>query len=277
MTKLPVSVVILAYNEEKNIENCLKSVYKWAEEIFIVDSYSTDRTVEIARRYTDKIYKNKFIGYPNQRNWALDNLPFFNEWAFFLDADERPTQELRAEIRNMLTEIAPDIGGFYIKRKFIFMGKWIKHGGYYPAWLLRLFRYKVARCREREIDEHFVVRGKTLRLKHDIIHEDQRGITFWIDRHNQYATLETREQIKTKNKKLPKVYSNSNIEKKRLIKRTIWEHLPQMFRPFLYFFYRYILRCGFLDGKAGFIYHFLHGFWYPLLIDIKMKEMEKKT
>src|SRR4030043_1957706 len=168
--KTPLSVIILTYNEEKNIEDCFKSVYNWAAEIFIVDSFSTDITLDIAKKYTDKIYQNKFESYSKQRNWALDNLIFSNDWVFFLDADEKPSDELKNEIKNILPKVQSEINGFYIKRRFIFMGRWIKHGGYYPTWLLRLFKYKAARCQERKVDEHFIVRGKTMRLKHDIIH-----------------------------------------------------------------------------------------------------------
>jgi glycosyltransferase involved in cell wall biosynthesis len=273
--ELPISVIVLTYNEEKNIGECLKSVYNWAAEIFIVDSFSTDRTLDIARKYTDKIYQNKFESYSKQRNWALDNLIFSNEWVFFLDADERPSDELKKEIREVLIEVPKDIEGFYIKRRFIFMGRWIKHGGYYPTWLLRLFRHKSGRCQDREVDEHFIVSGKTLQIQNDIIHEDKRGITFWIDRHNQYATLEAFEQTKEQSTNQNNPSANSYIEKKRLLKRHIWNCFPIFFRPFIFFFYRYILRGGFLDGKAGFIYHFLHGFWYRLLVDIKIKEMQK--
>jgi len=274
LNKVSLSVIILAYNEEKNIEECLKSVYNWADEVFVVDSFSTDRTLGIAKKYTDKIYQNKFEGYSKQRNWALDNLPLSNDWIFFLDSDERPSKELKKEIREVLIEVPKeDIEGFYIKRSFFFMGKWIRHGGYYPIWLLRLFKHKKVRCQERGVDEHFEVEGKTLQLRHDIIHEDQRGITFWIDRHNKYATLEANEQIKSI-EHLRKL-ANSQFEKKRLLKRLIWRHLPTVIRPFLYFFYRYVFRLGFLDGKAGFVYHFLHGFWYRLLVDIKLKEIQE--
>lgn len=147
--KIPLSVIVLTYNEEKNIEDCLKSVYGWADEIFIVDSYLTDKTLELAKKYTDKVYQSKFEGYPKQRNWALDNLPFSNEWIFFLDADERPSDELKKELKEVLNKVPLYIEGFYIKRRFIFMERWIKHGGYYPTWLLRIFRHRAARCSER--------------------------------------------------------------------------------------------------------------------------------
>lgn len=280
--KVPISVVILTYNEEKNIEDGLKSVYDWVDEIFVVDSFSTDRTLEIAKGYTEKIYQNKFEGFPQQRNWTLDNLPFSNEWVFFFDADERPSKALKSEISNIIPETSSGVNGFYIKRKFIFMGKWIKHGGYYPVWLLRLFKYKFARCNERLVDEHFIVEGNTLQLQHDIIHEDKRGITFWIERHNRYATLDALEHIK-----LVKFEEMANgqtdfplttfFEKRRLLKRKVWRCLPMFLRPFMSFFYCYILRGGFLEGKAGFIYMVLLRFWYPLLVDIRIGEIKRET
>ncbi len=273
-----VSIVILTYNEEKNIEICLKSVYDWADEIFIVDSYSTDKTLKRAREYTDKIYQNKFEGYPNQRNWALDNLPFSNEWIFFLDADERPSDELKSEISNIFAATLPEVNGFYIKRKFIFLDKWIKHGGYYPVWILRLFKHKLARCQEKEIDEDFMVKGNTENLQHDIIHEDNRGITFWINRHNKYATIDAIKQTKFNEPKMGVSDFTTNtsfLEKKRFIKRHIWSYFPIFFRPCIYFLYRYILRGGFLEGMPGLVYHFLHGFWYRFLVDVKIYEYKK--
>ena len=273
--KAPISVIILTYNEEKNIGDCLKSLQNWAGEIFIVDSYSTDRTLEIAKKYADKISRNKFEGYAKQRNWALNNLPFSYEWVLFLDADEQLSPELKKEIKDMLAEVSPNIKGFYIKRRFIFMERWIRHGGYYPTWLLRLFRHEVARCQEREVDERFIVQGETLQLLYDIIHEDQRGITLWIDRHNQYATLEALEQTKHR-EEIATSLNDSQIARKQRTKRQLWNHLPLLLRPFFYFFYCYILRGGFLDGKAGFIYHFLHGLWFPLLVDVKLMEMQER-
>lgn len=273
--KVPLSVVILTYNEEKNIEQCLKSLQEWASEIFIVDSYSSDKTIDIAKKYTDKIYQHQFEGYAKQRNWALEHLPFSNEWVLFLDADERISEELKEEIKNLLMAGVPEtVTGFYIKRRFIFMKKWIKHGGYYPVWLLRLFRHKVTRCQERGVDEHFVTQGKTLRLKNDIIHEDHKGISSWIERHNKYASLEANEQInfRIKNKEIAKY---SKIDQKRWLKRYIWNHLPLLVRPFLYFFYCYFLKGGFLDGKSGLIYHFLRNLWYPFLVDVKILEIQK--
>jgi glycosyltransferase involved in cell wall biosynthesis len=277
--KVSLSPIILTYNEEKNIEECLKSVCGWVDEIFIVDSYSTDRTLEIAKNYTDKIYQNKFQSFHTQRNWALNNLPLSNEWILFLDADERISEALKEEIKEIISNDPADINGFYIKRRYIFMGRWIKHGGYYPSWVLRLIRRSTAKCEGIGANDYFAVVGKTANLQHDLLHEDKKGITSWIERHNKYATLEAIEllEIKHNREKHLSVYSTASQERRRWVKKNIWNNLPLSVRPFFYFIYRYFLRLGFLDGKEGFIYHFLHGFWFRFLIDVKYEEMRQQS
>jgi glycosyltransferase involved in cell wall biosynthesis len=277
MSKVPLSVIILTYNEELNIRHCLESVNVWADEIFIVDSFSTDKTIEIAKGYTNKIHQNKFVGYPNQRNWALDNLPFSNEWVFFLDADERPSNELKSEISNILLETLPDVNGFYVKWKFIFMGQWIKRG-YYPTWVLRLFRYRKGYFEDRSVNEHIIVEGKVGYLDNDFIHEDLKSITEWIARQNRFASLEAEELF---NRKLQTTHIEAKLygsqpARKRWLRYNIWNKLPPLIRPFLYFSYRYFFRGGFLDGRKAFIYHFLQGLWVPFLIDVKYLEIKER-
>ncbi len=284
---LPLSVVVLTLNEEANIQPCLSSVAGWANEIFVVDSHSTDRTIEIARQYTDKIYLHTFEGYSQQRNWALRNLSYANEWVFFLDADERPTEELKQEIEAALASAPDDIAGFYIKRRFFFMGRWIKHG-YYPSWVLRLFRHRIAQCDNLAVNEHFFVEGKTARLAFDILHEDQRGLSRWIERHNQYATLQAME-MRDADKPCPersrrggptrtsaKGIAADSFEHRRRLRQAVAFALPPFARALLYFVYRYLFRLGFLDGKAGLIYHVLQGFWFPFLVDAKLEELKSK-
>ncbi len=277
MRNEPLSVVILTFNEEANIEECLKSVRGWADRIFIIDSYSTDKTLEIAKKYTHDIYQNEFLGYSQQRNWALKNLPFPGEWVFVLDADEWPTQGLKSEIGLLLSCPPTDVNGYYIKRRMIFMGRWIKYGGYYPIWLLRLFRHPYAFCEERNVVEHYLVRGKTARLNNDIIHEDRKGITFWVEKHNRYASLHALDlQRESSTDQLNISLLGEQAERKRYLWNTLWRRLPPLLRPFAYFFCRYFLMLGFLDGKEGVIYHFLHGLWYPFLIDVKYLELKRK-
>jgi hypothetical protein len=160
------------------------------------------------------------------------------------------------------------------------MDKWIKYGGYYPTWILRLFKHKLASC-DRDMNEHIIVNGRVGHLRNDFVDNNKKGITDWIEKHNKYATFEARELMKNINN--PEVTDElanlfgTQVERKRWIREKIWNRLlPPLIRPFLYYLYRYFLRLGFLDGKVGFIYHTLHGLFYRLLIDVKFIEMKYK-
>lgn len=272
MCKLSISVIILTYNEEKNIEECLKSVYDWAEEIFIVDSYSTDRTLEIARGYTDKIYQHPFKNFAQQRNWSQDNLPLKNDWLFHLDADERVSTELASELKEIFSSPI-DIDGFMATRKTIFQGKWIRHGGHYPVYHLRIFKKDKGRSEERLYDQNYIVNGKVLKLKADIVNIINPDIRLWKMKHKQWAYLEAQEVLFNKNRIMNIRLIGNPIERRNWFRYKIYYKLPLFIRPFIYFFYRYILRMGFLDGKQGLIFHFWQGFWYRLLVDLKIYEL----
>ncbi|MCM8792438.1 MAG: glycosyltransferase family 2 protein [Candidatus Omnitrophica bacterium] len=278
--KLPLSVIILTYNEENNILKCLESIYNWVGEIIIVDSYSSDRTLEIARKFTDKIYQHPFQTHAKQWNWAFKNINFSYEWCLVLDADQVVSQELSYELKELFKNLPLDIDGYYIKRKYIFNGRWIRFGGYYSRYLLRLFKIKEVFCDENElVDKHFYVKGKTKKLKNDLIEENlnENDISFWLKKHIHYAELLAKEEmIYKKNKnRLIKPYFFGSLDQKILWLKNIYYHLPLYLRAFMYFFYRYILKLGFLDGRTGFLFHFLQGFWYRLIVDIKIKELLK--
>lgn len=276
-----ITVIILTYNEELNIGQALKNVSGWAKEIIILDSGSNDSTIKIAEGFGAKIFYRQFDNYANQRNYALKELSITTEWILFLDADEYLTEELKKEISETL--VSTDFDGFYLKRRFYFWGKWIKHGGYYPIWILRLFKKDKGHI-EREINEHFVVEGKVGYLKNDFADDNKKKLTEWIAKHNKYATYEAEELFKSKQRKQAgekdefAKLSGSQAQKKRWIREYIWNPLmPPLIRPFIYFFYRYIIKFGFLDGRAGFVYHFLQGLWYPFLIDVKFLELKRKN
>jgi len=274
---LPISVIILTYNEEKNIEDCLKSVYGWVEEIFIVDSYSTDKTLEIARKYTDKIYQHPFENYSKQRNWALENLPVKTEWILNLDSDHRVTYELSNELKDIFSkQISNKINGFMISRKTIFMGKWIKYGGHYPVYHNVLFRKGKGFCENRLYDQHFVVEGTTLKLKGDIIDIISDSLDKFCFRHLKWATLEAIEQLIGNGGEIKADILGNPIQRRRSL-RIFFNASPKFLRSFLYFLYRYFFRLGFLDGYEGLIFHFLQGFWYRFLVDAKIYEIEKKA
>jgi glycosyltransferase involved in cell wall biosynthesis len=284
MAMAPVSVIILTYNEEANIPSCIESVRDLTDDIFIVDSYSTDNTLEVARQYTDKIYQNTWVHFAHQRNWAMENLPISHEWVLFLDADERLTEELRHEIEGVIS--TSENYGFYIKRHFYFLKRWIKHGGNQSDYILRLIRKDHAHVTQKGAWEYFVVQGNLGYLKNPILHEDQKGLTFWIDKHNNYSSIEAKElhnynlrNVNKRNKNEQPDKRSTHIERQTKIwlRENIWIRLPLFIRPFFYFMYRYIFKLGFLDGKEGFIYCFLHGLWYPLLVDAKYLEIKKEN
>ena len=260
--KISLSVIILTYNEEIHIGRLLKNIGDWADEIFIVDSFSTDKTLEITRKYGCKIFQHKFENQAQQFNWALDNLKIKNDWILRLDADEYLVEELKSEIAEKLRSISTDINGFYIKRRVYFIGRWIKHGSYYPFWFLRLFRKGKARSEQRQMDEHIVLlEGKAKKLKNDFIDDNKKGLTDWISKHNNYSMREAAAVL----------VGDFGISKKKFFYR-----LPLFFRACFYFCYRYFFRLGFLDGKEGLIFHFLHAFWYRFLIDAKIYESRIK-
>lgn len=273
-----LAVIILTYNEEANIAQALASVVGWAKEIFILDSLSTDRTLEIARQYGCHIAQNKFENYAKQRNHALEHLPIRSEWVLFLDADEWLPDALKQEIDAVIAT-SPKENGFYIKRRLIWMGRWIRRG-YYPTWILRLFRHGKGRCEDRAVNEHLIVEGTTGQLRNDFMHEDRKGVTDWIAKHNGYATREAQELLNTRPapgyQEIDARLFGTQASRKRWLRYRVWNRLPLLIRPFFYFFYRYVLKGGLLDGKEAFIYHFLQGLWFPLLIDIKYLELKAR-
>ena len=281
--KLPISIIILTYNEEKNIEACLKSVCDFAQDIFIVDSFSTDRTLEIVKEYTDKIFQHPFETQAKQFNWALENLVVKADWVMRLDADEYVTKELKDELYEKLLTVLPEVTGLYVKRRVYFMRRWIRFGGYYPIWLLRIWRNKKAVCEERYMDEHIAItEGKVNFLENDIVEENQKDLHMWIEKHNFYSIRETIDLLNlkykffTSNGVTPDFFGTQE-QRKRWLKKSFYSRLPLFIRTFLYFIYRYIFRLGFLDGKEGLIWHFLQGCWYRFLVDAKVYEIEKRT
>ena len=282
MNKTPVSVVVLTFNEEANIRFCLESVRDLTDEIFIVDSFSTDKTLEIAQEYTDKIYQHPWTHYAGQRQWALANLPFAHEWLFFLDADERLTAPLRQEIGRVAREETknPAIGGYYVPRKFFFLGRQLRWGGCQGGLKeLRLCHRQYLTIGERAGHEIYIIQGKTGTLKERLVHEDKKPLSAWIDRHNHYATINGAYLFSLRHGQagpiegLSRGASDRRLYWKEVFRWKVWNRLPIGLRPAIYFLHNYFLRLGFLDGKAGFLYIFLHDFWYQLLIDAKYLEL----
>jgi hypothetical protein len=200
-----------------------------------------------------------------------------------LDADERVTLRLKDELLERFSYLDKDVSGLYLKRKVYFMGKWIKHGGYYPIWLLRIWRRAKGYCEPRWMDEHIeITEGRVLFLGNDIVEENKKNLHWWIEKHNSYATREAIDMLNLKykfftNDMIPSRISGTQEEKKRWLKENVYAKLPLFIRPFLYFFYRYFLKLGILDGKEGLIWHFLQCFWYRFLVDAKIYEIYIKA
>jgi glycosyltransferase involved in cell wall biosynthesis len=278
-----LTVIILTYNEEIHIERCIRSLESIVKKIFIVDSFSTDKTVGIAESLGAIVKQRKWKNYADQFQWGLDNCGTGTEWVMRMDADEYLEPDLQNEIIETLPTLS-EVSGIYLKRKHIFEGKFIRYGDRYPLVLLRIWRNGKGRIEQRWMDEHIVLPqdSKTITLNHNIVDENIKGITFFVEKHNSYAT---REAIDLLNNRYPLFdkdiaimrASSTQAKIKRIVKDKIYFNLPIGFRPAIYFFYRYIIRLGFLDGKKGFIYHFLQGFWYRLLVDIKVNEIEEKS
>lgn len=272
-----ISVIIITYNEESNIGFALKSVCGWAKNVFVVDSFSSDGTVGVCKTYDCDVVQNPFVTEFSQRNWTLTNLPITSEWIFFLDADEWMPSQLKDEIDEVIQR-SPEENGFMLRWRFIWMGKWVKRG-YYPKWLTRLVRRDKARWEIRHINPHLVVDGPTGRVKHDFIHENRKGLRDWSEKHVRYALREAEELVAVQmdSQNLTARLFGSQAQRVRWIRLNVYNRLPIIFRASCYFIYRAAIRGGFLDGWQALVFHFLHAFWCPLLIDLFYLELRDKT
>jgi glycosyltransferase involved in cell wall biosynthesis len=277
-----VSVLILTHNEERNIAKCVESLLPLTHEIFVVDSGSDDRTVEICQRYGVHVASRKWTTYADQFNWGLDHFDFQTGWIMRMDADEELTPELVTELRGYLDAAPPVVSGIYIRRRVYFMGRWIRHGGYYPTWLLRVFRNGVGRCEALWMDEHIVLNsGRAVKIQADLIDKNNKDLTFWTDKHNKYASREVLDVLAKRSKagadkRLTASLGGSQAQLRRWMKDNVYARVPLFVRPLCYFLYRYFIRLGFLDGKEGLIFHFLQGFWYRFLVDAKLFEHDRQ-
>ncbi|MFM6406691.1 MAG: glycosyltransferase family 2 protein [Microcystis sp.] len=283
--KIPVSVLIPAKNEESNLPACLESVAR-ADEVFVVDSQSSDRSIEISTNYGANVVQFYFNGrWPKKKNWSIDKLPFRNQWVLIVDCDERITPELWDEIATVIQD--PDYNGYYLNRRVFFLGQWIRYGGKYPDWNLRLFKHKSGRYEnlntedipntgDNEVHEHVILDGKVGYLKNDMLHIDFRDIYHWLERHNRYSNWEARVyyNILTGNDESGTIGAHlfgDAVQRKRFLKK-IWVKLP--FKPLLRFILFYFIRLGFLDGKAGYIYGRLLS-QYEYQIGVKLYELRQ--
>jgi len=278
-TRVPVSVIIPIKNEAVNLPRCLDCV-KWADEIFVVDSQSTDGSIAIAQDFGAKVVQFEFNGtWPKKKNWALENLAFRNEWVFILDADEVLPAQAKAEFAKAITDPG-DVAGYWINRRFMFMGRWLRHA-YYPNWNLRLFRRVLGRYEkltdaptnsgDNEVHEHVLVNGRTAKLQVEIDHYAFPSIDVFVEKHNRYSNWEARVAAETLPDSSSGKISSQPVDRRRKLK-TLSQRLP--FRPLLRFLYVYVWQKGFLDGAEGYYFARLHGF-YEFLSVAKTRELLK--
>jgi len=264
----PLTVVILTLNEERNIARAIRSVADWAREVWVVDSFSRDATLEICASFPGvRVAQHAFSNYGAQWNWALENLPIRTEWVMKLDADEAVTEELRSEIQQSLANASPDVVAFALWRKFIFLGRWLRHT-VGKCYQVRLWRRSRARFEDREVNEHLLVEGRVMRLRAPLLHEDKKGISAWMWRHNRYSTMEAREQVRGAADR-PRPGGESSVALRRFLKDKLWPFVPC--KPTVHFLHLFVFRLGFLDGRAGWTYARLRSFYY-YLIEVKKRE-----
>jgi len=271
-----LSIYIPTLDEEINLPQCLASVRKLGATIFVVDSNSTDRTVAIAKAAGCQVVTGNWRTFSEKMNWAIKELPIRTPWTLRIDADEWITDELIAELKTRLSVTPEEVGAYSINRRVYFLKRWIRFGGMYPLWGVRLWRTGKAKCEVRELDEHMEIIGTIVKMEHDIVDEGRRGLTHWIRKHNNYADSEVREILRVQGQDDESNTLTAQAARKRWLKNNFYYRLPMFMRPVLYWSYRYFIKLGFLDGIPGLIYHALHGFWYRFLIDAKLYEAEQQ-
>lgn len=269
MSASTLAAIILTKNEERDLPACLRSLEGVTTEVYVVDSGSTDNTVDIARRFGARVLCNPFTNYSSQFNWALDNCGSQADWVLRIDADERLSDGLRTALDGTLQSAGADISGICVPLRIRFLGRELRFGATYPIWLLRVFRRGNGRCESTWMDEHVALRtGDMVRVQGDLIHDIPKDLTSWTAKHNWYASRECQDVTAQQ----AALTLQGQARRKRWLKQNVYLQLPLFYRALAYWFYRYFIRLGFLDGTEGLVYHFLQGFWYRFLVDAKLYE-----
>jgi len=277
---MKITAVILTYNEELHLSRCIESLKGIVANVVVVDSFSTDKTLDIAVEHGATIIQHQWLNYSSQFNWALSILDPSTDWVLRIDADEILTLSLRLEIKSRMNSLESNIHGVYWGRRIVFLGKAIKYGGVFPIQVLRLFRFGHGKCENRWMDEHIKVNGMTTNFNGEMLDNNLNSLTWWTDKHNKYASREAVDLLNLdygfiERDLLANISTGQQPAIKRWIKEKVYFRCPTGYRAFVYFFYRYIIRLGFLDGSQGLAFHFLQGFWYRYLVDIKVEEVKR--
>jgi len=273
ITKLPVSVLICTKNEERNLPGCLESV-AWAGEVVVFDSFSDDDTVHIARQRGAGVVQRVFDNFSAHKNWALENIDFAHDWVLIVDADERVSEALAQEIAAAVAHPGGTCG-YYLARQNFFGGKWMRHGGWYPDYNLRLLKRGRGRYESRLVHEHVLLDGPAGYLENPLIHHDYKGIERYFERHNVYSSLEAVEARRVMEQQgaaqgLPALLGAKGPERRRFLKNLAYRYLPA--RSLIKFIWMYFIKLGFLDGRLGFRFCLLHTF-YEYQVSLKLEEL----
>lgn len=279
---IPVTAIVMTYNERRNLRACLESLAHRVQQIIVLDSFSNDETLDIAREFTQFVYQHEFVNQAKQYIWGMENCEIHHEWVVRVDADERWT---KSGLDELACHVADETcNGLTVRMKIFFMGRWLRRGGMYPNLFLRAYRRSKGKMEDRWMDEHISVDGKVVQSTIDVIesnYDRQSNISLWTDKHNAYSTREAMENLIARNqlKEVETIASLSGrkTERKRWMKENAYSRAPLFLRPFIYFVYRYFFQLGFLEGREGFVFHVLHAFWYRFLVDVKVYQMERNA
>ena len=279
---LDITVIILTYNEELHIRRCLDRICPVVKEVFVIDSYSTDKTLEIAREYDNvTILQNKWVNYATQFNWGLDHAPIKTKWVLRLDADEYLTEELVEELREKLPNLSGEYTGIILHLRRVFMGRTIRRGGTGNVTQMRIFQYGKARSEVRQMDEHIeLLEGKPIEFKGEWADDNLNNISWWTQKHIGYAIREAVDLLDIEYDLTGSASGDDGRQitedaKAKRARKHSYARKPLFWRSFAYFVYRYFFRLGFLEGKEGFMWHFFQGWWYRSLVDAKVWEIKK--
>lgn len=260
-----ITTIILTKNEEKNIEAAITSAKQISERILVIDCGSDDKTVELSKQLGAEVYYHEWVGFARQFNWALDHCNIATEWVYRLDADERITEELAKEIEHVTSSNeASEYNAYSMRWQMYFMGKRLRHGGTHRTYVTRLIRFGKARVEDKEMDERFIVEGKTKQLKNYFIHYDYKDLNNWLIKHIRYSDLEIVAYKGT----------DSRLDSNQQKKRGFYYKLPAFWRARFYYWFRYYIQLGFLDGREGKIFIYLQAYWYRFIVDAKIYERE---
>lgn len=263
-SRVPVTVMIFTRDEEIHLPSCLDAL-GWSDDVIVVDSFSEDRTKEIALARGARFFQNRFEGFGTQRNWAIANTAPRHHWILILDADERVPPELAEEIERVVASSPGDVGAYRLKRRFYMWGRWLRYSSLYPNWVVRLIHRDRVSYIDRGHAETQTVQGRILELDQDLIDENLRSIDDWFERQNRYARKEAEYELANEAsvRGWGQLFSRDPLLRRAALKRLSWR-MP--LRPVFYFLYAYLWRSGFRDGRDGLVFCFMKALYQGMIV-----------